>query len=70
MALNLAGLSPGWLAVLLIIGLIVVLATVRALRSYLNRHLVLDHHATAAPGVKLDYGCAHAGFDKIRDWLR
>jgi uncharacterized membrane protein len=70
MALNLAGLSPGWLAILLIIGLIVVLATVRALRSYLNRHLVLDHNAAAAPAVKLDDGCAHAGLNKIRDWLR
>ena len=46
-----------------------VLATVRALRSYLNRHLVLDHRAAAAPGVKLDDGCAHAGLDKIRDWF-
>jgi hypothetical protein len=26
--------------------------------------------AAAAPGVKLDDGCAHAGFDKIREWLR
>ena len=70
MALNLAGLSPGQLAVLLIIGLIAVSATVRALRSYLNRHLVLDHRTAAAPGVKLEGRCAAAGFDKIRDWLR
>jgi hypothetical protein len=69
MALNLAGLSPGRLAILLIIGLIAVSAAVQALRSYLNRHLVLDHHA-AAPGVMLEDGCAHAGLDKIRDWLR
>jgi membrane protein DedA with SNARE-associated domain len=70
MALNLAGLSPGRLAILIIIGLIAVSAAVRALRSYLNQHLVLDHHAAAAPGVKFDDGCAHAGLDKIRDWLR
>jgi hypothetical protein len=38
MALNLAGLSPGRLAILLIVGLIAVSAAVRALRSYLNRH--------------------------------
>ena len=36
MALNLAGLSPGRLAILLIIGLITVWATVRVLRSYLK----------------------------------
>ena len=49
MALNLAGLSPGRLAVLLIIGLIAVSAAVRALRSYLSRHPVLDHDAATAP---------------------
>jgi membrane protein DedA with SNARE-associated domain len=38
MALHLAGLSPGRLAILLIVGLIAVSAAVRALRSYLNRH--------------------------------
>jgi membrane protein DedA with SNARE-associated domain len=38
MALNLADLSPGRLAILLIVGLIVVSAAVRALRSYLNQH--------------------------------
>jgi membrane protein DedA with SNARE-associated domain len=38
MTLNLAGLSPGRLAILLIVGLIAVSAAVRAIRSYLNRH--------------------------------
>jgi membrane protein DedA with SNARE-associated domain len=38
MALNVAGLSPGRLAILLIVGLIAVLAASQALRSYLNRH--------------------------------
>ena len=38
MTLNLAGLSPVRLAILLIVGLIAVSAAVRALRSYLNRH--------------------------------
>jgi hypothetical protein len=38
MALNLAGLSPGQLAILLIVGLIAVSAAGQALRSYLNRH--------------------------------
>jgi membrane protein DedA with SNARE-associated domain len=37
MALNLAGLGPGWLAILLIVGLIAVSAAGQALRSYLNR---------------------------------
>jgi hypothetical protein len=68
MALNLAGLSPGRLAVLLIIGLIAVSTAIRALRSYLSRHLVLDHDAAAASGVKLDDGRAHAGLDKIH-WI-
>ena len=36
--LNLAGLSPGQLAFLLIVGLIAVSAAGQALRSYLNRH--------------------------------
>jgi membrane protein DedA with SNARE-associated domain len=38
MALNLAGLSPGQLAILLIVGLIAVSAVVQALRFYLSRH--------------------------------
>jgi membrane protein DedA with SNARE-associated domain len=38
MALSFAGLSPGWLAILLIVGLIAVLAAGQALRSYLKRH--------------------------------
>jgi membrane protein DedA with SNARE-associated domain len=38
MALNLTGLDSGWLAILLIVGLIAVLAAGQALRSYLNRH--------------------------------
>ena len=38
MALSFAGLSPGRLAILLIVGLIAVLAAGQALRSYLNRH--------------------------------
>ena len=38
MALNLAGLSPGWLAILLIVGLIAVSAAGQALRCYLNQH--------------------------------
>ena len=38
MALNVAGLSPGRLAILLIVGLIAVSAASHALRSYLNRH--------------------------------
>ena len=50
MALNLAGLSPGWLAILLIIGLIVVLATVRALRSYLIGILYLITTPPPRPG--------------------
>jgi membrane protein DedA with SNARE-associated domain len=38
MVLNLAGLSPGQLAILLIVGLIAVSGAGQALRSYLNRH--------------------------------
>ncbi|MGO8923854.1 MAG: DedA family protein, partial [Xanthobacteraceae bacterium] len=38
MALNLAGLSPGRLAILLIVGLIAVSAAGQALRYYLNPH--------------------------------
>jgi membrane protein DedA with SNARE-associated domain len=38
MALSFAGLSPGRLAILLIVGLIAVLAAGQALRSYLKRH--------------------------------
>jgi len=38
MAPNLAGLGPAWVAILVIVGLIAVLAAGRALRSYLNRH--------------------------------
>jgi membrane protein DedA with SNARE-associated domain len=38
MALNLAGLSPGRLAILLIVGLIALSAAGQALRSYLKRH--------------------------------
>ena len=38
MALNHAGLSPGQLAILLIVGLIAVSAAGQALRYYLNRH--------------------------------
>ena len=38
MVLNLAGLSPGQLAILLIVGLIAVSAAGQALRSYLNGH--------------------------------
>ena len=38
MAFNLAGLSPGQLAILLIVGLIAISAASQALRSYLNRH--------------------------------
>lgn len=38
MALSLAGLSPGRLAILLIVGLIAVSAASQALRCYLNRH--------------------------------
>ena len=49
MALNLAGLSTGRLAVLLIIGLVAVSAAVRALRSYLSWHPVLDRDAATAP---------------------
>jgi membrane protein DedA with SNARE-associated domain len=38
MALSFTGLSSGWRAILLIVGLIIVLAAGQALRSYLNRH--------------------------------
>jgi membrane protein DedA with SNARE-associated domain len=38
LALGFTGLSPGWRAILLIGGLIVVMAAGQALRSYLNRH--------------------------------
>ena len=38
MVLNLAGLNPGQLAILLIVGLIAVSAVVQALRFYLSRH--------------------------------
>jgi len=38
MALKLAGLSPGWLAIILIVGLIALSTAGHALRSYLNRH--------------------------------
>ena len=48
-ALNLAGLSPGQLAVVLIIGLVAVSAAVRAVRSYLSWHPVLDQDTATAP---------------------
>jgi membrane protein DedA with SNARE-associated domain len=38
MALSLTGLDSGWLAILLIVGLIAVSTAGQALRSYLNRH--------------------------------